>query len=143
MGGVVPIGRLIIDSNDMLEGNLESARGSEALDDCPWLKVLALLAGGRRTELSEREVVAPGIVGGLLILYLCWEVGEEGPVASSPSEYGILRASTTWDGESLGTWGEEALCLVVRLVEGVGRAPRVCAVLENERRASGPCSEGA
>ena len=46
MGGVVSIGRLIIDSGDMSKGNLESTGGSgyEALDDLPGPKVLALLA---------------------------------------------------------------------------------------------------
>ena len=87
MGSVVTIRCLIIDSGDMSEGNLESAGGSETLDDSPWPKVLALLAGGRCTELLEREVVALGIVGGLLVSYLYGEVGEEGLVASPPSEY--------------------------------------------------------
>ena len=55
------IERLIIDPGDMLEGSSKSigARacvaigGSdcEALDDSPRLEVLALLAGGHRTEL--------------------------------------------------------------------------------------------
>ena len=77
MGDVVTIGRLIIDFGDMSEGSLESARalatggsGCGALDDSPGPKVLALLAGGRHTELSGHEVVASGIVGGLLISYL-------------------------------------------------------------------------
>ena len=72
MGGVVSIERLIIDSGDMLEGTSESAgnSGCEALDDLPGPEVLALLVGGHRTEISGSEVVAPGIVGGLLMSYL-------------------------------------------------------------------------
>ena len=72
MGGVVSIERLIIDSGDMLEGTSESAGslGCEALDDSPGPEVLALLAGRHRTEISGGEVVAPGIVGGLLMSYL-------------------------------------------------------------------------
>ena len=70
MGDVMTIGRLIIDSNDMSEGNLESSGGSEALSDSPWPKVLTLLARRRRTKLSRREVVTLGVVGGLLISYL-------------------------------------------------------------------------
>ena len=70
MGDVMTIGRLIIDSNDMSEGNLESSGGSEALSDSPGPKVLTLLARRRRTKLSRREVVTLGVVGGLLISYL-------------------------------------------------------------------------
>ena len=70
MGDAMTIGRLIIDSGDMSEGNSESSGGSEALGDSPGPKVLALLAGRRRTELSGREVVTLGVVGGLLISYL-------------------------------------------------------------------------
>ena len=51
MGGVVIIRRLIINSGDMSEGNLESAGGLEALDYSPRPKVLVLLAGEHRTEL--------------------------------------------------------------------------------------------
>ena len=66
------IERLIIDFGDMSKGNLESTGGSgyETLDDLPGPKVLALLAGGRCTELLGCEVVAPGVVSGLLISYL-------------------------------------------------------------------------
>ena len=74
------IGRLIIDSGDISKGNSESAGaracvvigglGCEALDDSPKPEVLALLAGRRRTKLLGHEVVAPGVVGGLLISYL-------------------------------------------------------------------------
>ena len=60
MGGVVTIGRLIIDSGDMSKGNSESTGGSEALDDLLGPEVLALLAGERRTELSGCKVVVPG-----------------------------------------------------------------------------------
>ena len=67
MGCVVTIGRLVIDSGDMSEGNSESTGGSEALDDSPGPKVLVFLAGGRCTELLRLEVVAPRVVGGLLI----------------------------------------------------------------------------
>ena len=70
MGGAISIERLIIDSGDRSVGTSESTRGSEALDDSPNLEVLAPLAGGRRTELLGHEVVAPGVVGGLLVLYL-------------------------------------------------------------------------
>ena len=72
MGSAVSIGCLIIDLGDMSEGSSESARGLgyEALDDSPRPEVLALLAGGRCIELSGREVVAPGVVGGLLVSYL-------------------------------------------------------------------------
>ena len=70
MGDVVTIRRLIIDSGDKSIGNIESIRCSEALDDSPRPEVLAVLAGKRRTELSGREVVAPEVVGGLLISYL-------------------------------------------------------------------------
>ena len=54
----------------MSEGNSESVGCSEALDDSPGPEVLALLAGGCGTELSGREVVAPRVVGGLLVSYL-------------------------------------------------------------------------
>ena len=66
------IGRLIIDSSDMSKGSSECVGGSscEALDESLGPKVLALLAGGHHTELSGHEVVAPGLVGGLLISYL-------------------------------------------------------------------------
>ena len=72
MGGVVSIGRLIIDSGDMSKGNLESTGGSgyEALDDLPGPKVLALLARGHCTELSGCEIVASGVVSGLLVSYM-------------------------------------------------------------------------
>ena len=68
---------LIIDSGDMSKGSSESTgaqacvaiggSGCEALDDSLGPEVLALLVGGRHTELSGREVVTPGVVGGLLI----------------------------------------------------------------------------
>ena len=125
MGGVVTIGRLIIDSDDMSEGNSESAGGLEALDDSPGPEVLALLAGGCRIKLSGCEVVTPGVVGGRHVSYLRWEAGEEGLVASPPSKCGILEASAAWEEESLGTWAEEALCLLVHLYE---RAHRVRAM---------------
>ena len=64
------IRRLIIDSGDMSEGNSESAEGSKALNDSPGPEVLALLVEGHRTELSGHEVVAHGVVGGLLVSYL-------------------------------------------------------------------------
>ena len=61
MGGAVSIRHLIIDPGDMSEGSSESAGagagvaigrlGYEALDDSPGPEVLALLIGGRRTEL--------------------------------------------------------------------------------------------
>ena len=72
MGGVVSIGHLTIDSSDRSEETLESvgASGCEALDDSLWPEVLTLLEGGHRTELSGCKVVAPGVVGGLLVLYL-------------------------------------------------------------------------
>ena len=77
MGDAVTIGRLIIDFGDMSEGSLESARalategsGCGALDDSPRPEVLTFLTGGRRTALSGREVVTPGVVGGLLVSYL-------------------------------------------------------------------------
>ena len=72
MGGAMSIGRLIIDSGDMSVGTLESTGGLgyEALDDLPRPEVLALLAGGCRTEFSGRKVVAPCVVGGLLVSYL-------------------------------------------------------------------------
>ena len=95
MGDVVTIGRLIIDSSDKSVGNLESVGCSEARDDSPRPEVLALLARGHHTELSGREVVAPEVVGGLLVLYLRWEAGEEGLVGAPPSESGIYGASAT------------------------------------------------
>ena len=64
------IGLLIIDSGDRSVRTLESPGGSEALDDSPGLEGLALLVEGRRTELSRCKVVAPGVVGGLLVSYL-------------------------------------------------------------------------
>ena len=80
MGGAMSIGRLIIDPGDMSEGSLEFAgaracvatggSGCETLNDSPGPKVLALLARGHRTKLSGREVVAFGVVGGLLVSYL-------------------------------------------------------------------------
>ena len=80
MGGVVTIGRLIIDSSDMSKRSSESAgalacvatggSGCGALDDSSEPKVLALLVGGRRTELSGHEVIAPSVVGGLFVSYL-------------------------------------------------------------------------
>ena len=72
MGGAMSIGRLIIDSDDMSVGTSESVGGSgcEALNDSLGPEVLAFLAGGRRTELSRREVVAHRVVGGLLVSYL-------------------------------------------------------------------------
>lgn len=70
MGGVVTIGLLIIDSGDRSIGNSESVGCLKALDDSPRPEVLTLLAGGRRTELSGNEVVAPGVVGGLFVSYL-------------------------------------------------------------------------
>ena len=73
MGGAVSIGRLIIDSDDMSKGTSKSAgaSGCEALDDWPGPEVLTLLVGGHRTKLSRREVVTPGVVGGILVSYLC------------------------------------------------------------------------
>ena len=65
------IGRLIIDFGDRSKGTSEYAGGSEALDDSLGPEVLALLVGGRRTELSRGEIVISGVVGGLLISYLC------------------------------------------------------------------------
>ena len=70
MGGAVSIRRLIIDSGDRSVGTSKSTGDSEALDDSLGPKVLALLAGGRYTELSRSEVVAPGIIGGLLVSYM-------------------------------------------------------------------------
>ena len=70
MGSAVSIGHLIIHSGDMSEGNSESIGGSKALDVSLRPEVLALLAGWRRTELLRCEVVAPGVVGGLLVTYL-------------------------------------------------------------------------
>lgn len=108
MGGAMTIRRLIIDSGDGSVGNSKSVGCSEALDDSPELEILTLLANEHCNELSGRELVIVGVVGGRLISYLRWEVGEDGPVASKG---GILGASATWDGESVGTWAEEALCL--------------------------------
>ena len=71
MGDAVTIGRLIINSGDMLEGNSESIGGLEALDDSLGPEVLAFLAGGHHTELSGCEVVVPRVVGGLFVSYLC------------------------------------------------------------------------
>ena len=73
MGHVVSIGRLIIDSDDISVGTSKSAGGlsCETLNDSLGPEVLTLLAGGHRTELSERKVVAPGVLGGLLVSYLC------------------------------------------------------------------------
>ena len=54
MGSAVYSGHLIIDPSDMSEGSLVKSTGGsgcEALDDSPRPKVLAILAGGRRTEL--------------------------------------------------------------------------------------------
>ena len=64
------IRHLIIVSGDMSEGTSEYVGGSEALDDSPGPKALALLARGCRTELSGHEVVTPGVVGGLLVSYM-------------------------------------------------------------------------
>ena len=114
----------------MSEGNSESTEGSKALNDSPGPEVLALLVEGHRTELSRHEVVAHGVVGGLLVSYLRWKIGEKGPMASPPSEYGILGASAAKEGESLGTWADEGFCLMVHLGEGAGEAPRVCAMSE-------------
>ena len=135
MGDAVSIGRLIIDSSDMSEGSSESAGaracvvtgdlGCRALDDSLGLEVPALLAGGHRIELSGREVVTPGVVGSLLVSYLRWRAGEEGLVGAPPLEGGICGASVAWNGKSRGTRAEEALCLEVRLSEGMRRVPRV------------------
>ena len=73
MGDAVSIGCLIIDAGDRLVGTSEESvggSGCEALDDLPGLEVLALLVGRHRTELSRREVVAPSVVGGLLVSYM-------------------------------------------------------------------------
>ena len=64
------IRRLIIVSGDMSEGTSKFVGGSEALDDSLGPKVLASLARGCRTELSGHEVVAPGVVVGLLVSYM-------------------------------------------------------------------------
>ena len=48
---------------------------------------------GRCTELSRREVVAPRVVGGLLVSYLRLGAGEEVLVAAPPSEGGMREAS--------------------------------------------------
>ena len=88
------IGRLIIDSDDRSEGTSESTGGSgcEALNDSSGPEVLTFLAGGHNTKLLGREVVAPGVVGGLLISYLRWIAREEGLVGAPPSKGGIRRA---------------------------------------------------
>ena len=72
MGGAMSIGRLIIDSGDMSVGTLESTGGLgyEALDDSLGPEVLTLLAGRHRTKFSGLEVVAPCVVGGVLVSYL-------------------------------------------------------------------------
>ena len=70
MGDAMSIRRLMIDLGDRSVGTSEYAGGSEALDDSLGPEVLALLVGGRRTELSGRKVVTLGVVGGLLISYL-------------------------------------------------------------------------
>lgn len=74
MGGAVTMGHLIMASGNMPEGNWESVgalgSGCEGLDDSLRPEVLALLAGGRRTELSGRQVVALGVVDGLRVSYL-------------------------------------------------------------------------
>ena len=93
MGCAVTIGCLIIDSGDRLVGTSESAGGLEDLDDSLRPEVLTLLAGGRCIELSRCEIVAPGVVGGLLISYLRRGAGAEGPMSSPPSERGIRGAS--------------------------------------------------
>ena len=66
------IGRLIIDSGDRSEGTSKSVGGSgcEDLDDLSGPKVLALLARGHCTELSGCEIVASGVVSGLLVSYM-------------------------------------------------------------------------
>ena len=54
MGSAVYSGLLIIDPSDMSEGSLVKSTGGsgcEALDDSLGPKILAFLAGGRRTEL--------------------------------------------------------------------------------------------
>ena len=70
MGDAMSIRRLMIDLGDRSVGTSESAGGSRALDDSLGFEVLAILAEGRCTELSRREVVAPRVVGGLLVSYL-------------------------------------------------------------------------
>ena len=89
------IERLIIDSDEILEGNSESAGGlgCEALDDSLRPEVLAILAGGCCTKISGREVVDPSVVGGLLVSYLHKGAGKEGLVGIPPSEGGIYGAS--------------------------------------------------
>ena len=59
------IGHQVIDSDERSVGRSVSVGVSEALDDSPGPKVIVLLAGGHRTELSGCEV------GGLLVSYLC------------------------------------------------------------------------
>ena len=138
MGDVVSIGRLIIYPDDMLEGSLESTgaqagiatwgSGYEALDDSSGPEVLALLAGGRRTELIECDKFASNVVAALLVSYLHWGVEDKGLVGAPPSEGGIYGASVAWDGEPRGTRAEEALCLGVQLCEGAAKAPRVLSI---------------
>ena len=125
---------------DKSEKTSEYARGSEAIDDSPGPEVLALLVGGHRTKLSGSEIVASGVVGGLLVSYLCWGAGEEGPMAVPPSECGICGASAAWGWESLSTWAEEALYLVVCICEGTGGVHRVRAMskMEGEPRVHAP-----
>ena len=114
MGDAMTIRRLIIDSGDRSEGTSESVRG-------------------RCTKLLGREVIAPGVIGGLFISYLHWGAGKEGPVATPPSEGGIRGASVAWDGESLGTWAAETLCLKVQCGEGARRAHWVRAMSKMEK----------
>ena len=82
------IGRLTIDFGDISEGSSVSARGSgcETLDDSPGLEVLALLARGRRNELSGCEAVIPGVVVALLVSYLCCGAEKTGSAGGPPSE---------------------------------------------------------
>ena len=73
MGDAMTIRRLIIDSGDRSVGTSKESigdSGCEALDDSPGPEVLALLVEGLRTELLGREIVASGVVGGLLVSYL-------------------------------------------------------------------------
>ena len=125
MGGAVTIGLLIMASGEMPEGRWESlgAQGSgcECLEDSPGLKVLALLAGVRRAELS-----GGGEVGGLRIAYLCWE----GLKGTPPSEDGTVGASGAWDVES---HGGEALGLGSRDNEGSIWPPLMRAMFEMGR----------
>ena len=100
MGGIMIMGHLIMASGDMSKGNWDSIEalgsGCEGLDDSPRCEVLALLAGGRHTELSRHEEAIPGVVDGLRVSYLRWG-GLEG---IPPSDGGILTASRAWDVES-------------------------------------------